>query len=95
MKSTKLDFLKSIGESVAEEYFIDWDKWTDEETEKLEELTTISMKFYEKLFFEFDPDKDEHNIEMFEEILENLISGYTLQTIIARKKAVEELISTV
>lgn len=84
-----------MGESIADEYRIDWDKWDESETESLEKMVTISLKFYEKLFSEFNPDKEEHTIEIFEEILENLISGYTLQTIIDRKKAVEELISTV
>jgi len=53
------------------------------------------MKFYEKLFREFNIDNEEHTVEMFEDILENLVSGYVLLSIINRKKAVDELLSSV
>jgi hypothetical protein len=34
-------------------------------------------------------------MEMFEDVLENLVSGYTLLSILNRKKAVDELLSSV
>lgn len=90
-----LEFLKSIGDSIADDYSINWELWTDEETTRIEKQTEISLKLYEKMFNEFNPDNEKHTVEMFEDILENLISGYVLQTIISRKKAVDDLLSAV
>jgi hypothetical protein len=95
MIKKNLDFVKSVGESMANEYSINWESWTEEETKRIEKEANISMKFYEKLFREFNIDNEEHTVEMFEDILENLVSGYVLLSIINRKKAVDELLSSV
>ena len=47
------------------------------------------------MFNEFDIDNAEHTMEMFEDVLENLVSGYTLLSILNRKKAVDELLASV
>jgi hypothetical protein len=88
-----LSLLKIMGESVAKDYSINWENWTEEETAKTEKTTKLSLLFYERLFNHFDVDNEEHTIEIFNHILENLVSGYALQSIIKRKRAVERLLS--
>ena len=95
MYPKSLEYLKSIGESISEEYTINWELWTDQETKNIEKRTEISLRYYEKLFNEFNIHSEKHTIQMFEDILENLISGYVIQAIIAKKKAVEDLLSAI
>lgn len=95
MNTMHLAFVKSIGEGIAQEYSINWESWTEKETNKILKDTQFSIKFYEKMFNEFDIDNAEHTMEMFEDVLENLVSGYTLLSILNRKKAVDELLASV
>ena len=95
MNTMHLAFVKSIGEGIAQGYSINWESWTEKETNKILKDTQFSIKFYEKMFNEFDIDNAEHTMEMFEDVLENLVSGYTLLSILNRKKAVDELLASV
>lgn len=95
MHTKNLQLLKLMAESTANTYVIEWDKWSDEETAKIEKTNVILLKYYEKLFNEFNIDDEKHTDEIFEDILENLISGYVVASIINRKKSIEKLISSI
>ena len=91
MNTMHLAFVKSIGEGIAQGYSINWESWTEKETNRILKDTQFSIKFYEKMFNEFDIDNAEHTMEMFEDV----VSGYTLLSILNRKKAVDELLASV
>jgi len=93
-----LVFLKMIAETIATEYEIDWDDWDDEDTTQMQEEITDGMEFYmSKFHFLMDQDAELNADEEDEiaEALDNILSGYILQVLVNRKKAIDELLLTV
>jgi hypothetical protein len=88
-------FLKMIAETIASEYEINWDEWNDEETVRMQKEITDGLEFYmSKFHFLLDQD-DELNEEAEDALmdaLDNILSGYILQTLVNRKNAIDELL---
>lgn len=76
-------------------YSINWDLWTDQETAQIEKELSVSLLFYEKQFNDFDSNNETHTLELFEDIVENLISAYLLQSIINRVHTIDELLAKI
>lgn len=90
-----LVFLKMIAETIATEYEIDWD---DDDITQMQEEITDGMEFYmSKFHFLMDQDAELNADEEDEkaEALDNILSGYILQVLVNRKKAIDELLLTV
>jgi len=85
-------FLKMIAETIASEYEINWN---DEETVRMQKEITDGLEFYmSKFHFLLDQD-DELNEEAEDALmdaLDNILSGYILQTLVNRKNAIDELL---
>jgi len=90
-----LSLLKTVGQSMANDYSINWENWTEEETSLTEKTNKVNTLYYEKLFNSFDLGNEKHTLELFEDILENLVSVYMIETLLERKKAVDTLLSSV
>lgn len=90
-----LSLLKTVGQSMAYDYSINWENWTEEETSLSEKKNNVNKLYYEKLFNNYDIGNEEHTLELFEDILENLVSVYMIETLLERKKAVDNLLSSV
>lgn len=94
----RLNFLQKIGERLSQEYSINWDSWEEDEGEIMSAEVEDVIELYEAKFCELVAGNEELNSEQFEEvneILEELLSGYTLRAIFNRKKAIEELLVNV
>lgn len=94
----RLNFLQRIGERLSEEYSINWDSWEEDEGEETYQEVEQTIKVYENKFFEIvngQEDISDEQFDEFNEILEELLSGYTLRAIFHRKKAIEELLVNV
>lgn len=94
----RLNFLQKIGERLSEEYSINWDSWEEDEGDIMSAEVDDVIKLYEGKFHEFvseAEDLTEDEFEEFNEILEELLSGYTLRAIFNRKKAIEDLLVSV
>lgn len=61
----------------------------------LKKKNNVNKLYYEKLFNNYDIGNEEHTLELFEDILENLVSVYMIETLLERKKAVDNLLSSV
>lgn len=98
-----LEFVKLLGERMAEEYEINWENWNEKETTRLTTELSRALPVYEQMFTDFkndiyDEDEDvdnEENAARLADILENLVSGYIIQHLLDRKKKVEDLISSI
>ena len=89
------DDMSMIAETIASEYEINWDEWNDEETVRMQKEITDGLEFYmSKFHFLLDQD-DELNEEAEDALmdaLDNILSGYILQTLVNRKNAIDELL---
>jgi hypothetical protein len=95
---SRLVFLKSIAETLACEYEINWDTWDNEETLLMQERIDSGLEYYESKFhFLMDQDNEltDEEFQELEETLDNLLSGYTMMVLMNKKKAIDELLLTV
>jgi hypothetical protein len=98
-----LELLRKLGELRSDSYEIDWDKWEDmDDTDLLIESVNQGITDYESKFTElansidfYKEEVNENQVHELEEIIDALIQGYLIQTLIGKKKAIEDFISTV
>lgn len=92
----RLNFLQKIGDRLSEEYSINWESWEPGESERMEKEVQETIEHYEQEFeYCMSQEVDEDSFDYINEILEELLSGYTLRAVLNRKKAIEELLVTV
>jgi hypothetical protein len=83
--------LRKIGEDLAEEYAINWEYWdSPNQTENIEKEIEEDIIKYERKIDNFF-DIDDLNCEQ-QYIINNLVSAYTIQSIIERKNKIDEVI---
>lgn len=83
--------LKKISKDIAEEYVINWDYWESNILTKTieKDIEDAIIKYEHKIqnFVTIDDLNEEH-----QNIIDNLLSAYTIQNIIERKNKIEEVI---
>lgn len=87
----KLALLRKIAERVSLEYEINWDEWDEENEKEIKQDVESSIEQFEKLFFELE-ETEEADEDMYQYVMECLVSGYTIAAIMERKRKIEEII---
>lgn len=95
-----LELLRKLGELRSENYEIDWDEWEHFDNDTMEYMVSSGVEEYETKFSEI-ADKiseldvyEENTAKELEEVIDGLIMGYVYQTLLRKKKAIEDFIST-
>ena len=83
--------LKKISQDIAEEYAINWEYWDSHNvTKNIEkEIEDAITKYEHKIDNFFDIDDLNHEQQY---IINNLLSAYTIQSLIERKNKIEDVI---
>lgn len=100
---TTLEMLRKLAELRSESYEINWEEWEQyEDMMDIEATVDNGIEDYEKKFYamadEMDPyggEMDEEQVSELEEIIDTLISSYVVKTMFAKKRAIEEFISSI
>ena len=98
-----LDLLKKLAELRSDSYEINWEEWEQyEDMMDIEATVDRGIHEYEDKFNSissdldpYSPEMDEDTQEKLEEIIDTLLSSYVVKTMFAKKRAIEELISSV
>ena len=96
-------FVRARFRSVSDKYEINWEHWSEKETIRLTTELSRALPIYEQMFTDFKNDiydegedvDTEENAERLADILENLVSGYIIQSLLHRKREVEDLLSSI
>lgn len=104
MHNVTLQLLRTMAELKADSYEINWEEWEqNQDSEKLESLVEEGVATYEQHLLNMKmlhepPDEnglDEEQVEKLEMLIDELIDGYIYQFMLQKKKAIEELISSI
>lgn len=87
----KLDLLRKIAERISFEYEINWDEWETQDHDEMFKEVTTALKEFESLLDEMENTEDV-DVEVYEYVMESLISGYTIMALLERKKKIDEVI---
>ena len=98
-----LELLRKLAELRSDSYEINWEEWEQyEDMMDIEASVEHGIEDYEKKFYaiadEMEPygeEQNEEKVSELEEIIDTLISSYVVKTMFAKKRAIEELISSV
>lgn len=106
-RETTLELLKKLAELKAESYEINWEEWEENlDADQLEEMVNAGVEESEKYFlnmelnepsddYDYDNGLNEENTKALEMLIDDLITGYIYQTMLRKKKAIEEFISSI
>ena len=98
-----LELLKKLAELRSDSYEINWEEWEQyEDMMDIEATVDDGIQDYEKKFHAiademnpYDDGVDEDKMTELEEIIDTLISSYVVKTMFAKKRAIEEVISSI
>ena len=98
-----LEMLRKLAELRSESYEINWEEWEQyEDMMDIEATVDDGIQDYEKKFHAiademnpYDDGVDEDKMTELEEIIDTLISSYVVKTMFAKKRAIEEVISSI
>lgn len=100
-----LELLRKLGELRADSYEINWEQWEEENSDieaLVQDVENGILEYENKLIqasneLEMLSEYDDENekIQEAEELIDVLMQGYVLQTLFRRKKAIEEMISSI
>lgn len=98
-----LELLRKLAEIRSESYEINWEEWEQyEDMMDIEASVENGIEDYEKKFYaiadEMEPygeEQDEEKVLELEEVIDTLISSYLVKAMFAKKRAIEELISSI
>ena len=92
MRKNIKQILQKIGEDIADGYEINWEYWDEKRSKKVEKEIEESINFYEEMMENIS---DIDNIEEDQNMLvDNLLSAYTIKSLLQRKKMIEEVINS-
>lgn len=106
-RETTLELLKKLAELKAESYEINWEEWEENlDADQLEQMVNAGVEESEKYFLNmemadpadvYDDDNglNEENTKELEMLIDDLITGYIYQTMLRKKKTIEEFISSI
>ena len=106
-RETTLELLKKLAELKAESYEINWEEWEDNmDGDQLEEMVNAGVAESEQHFlnmelnepsdvYDYDDGLSEENTKALEMLIDDLVTGYIYQTMLRKKKAIEEFISSI
>lgn len=106
-RETTLELLKKLAELKAENYEINWEEWEDNmDSDQLEEMVNAGVAESEQHFlnmemnepsdvYDYDNGLSEENTKVLEMLIDDLVTGYIYQTMLRKKKAIEEFISSI
>lgn len=97
-----LELLKKLAELRSDSYEINWEEWEQyEDMMDIEATVDRGIHEYEDKFNSisddldpYGPELDEEKREELEQIIDTLLSSYLVKTMFAKKRAIEELISS-
>jgi len=98
-----LELLRKLGELRSENYEINWEEWEHQtDAAELEAAVDAGIAECEKRFLDmagnldfYQEDLEEHQHQELEDLIEGLVQGYIYQTMLRKKKSIEDFISTV
>ena len=98
-----LELLRKLGELRSENYEINWEEWEHQtDTDELEAFIDAGIAECEKRFLDMADNLDPYNEQLEEEqhqeledLIEGLVQGYIYQTMLRKKKSIEDFISSV
>jgi len=98
-RESTLQLLKKLAELKAENYEINWEEWEENlDSDQLETMVNAGVEESEKYFMNMElnqPSLDEEKTQALELLIDDLITGYIYQTMLRKKKAIEEFISSI
>lgn len=106
-RESTLQLLKKLAELKAESYEINWEEWEENlDSEQLETMVNAGVEESEKYFMnmkldqpsddhDYDNGLNEQKTQALELLIDDLITGYIYQTMLRKKKAIEEFISSI
>jgi hypothetical protein len=106
-RESTLQLLKKLAELKAESYEINWEEWEENlDSEQLETMVNAGVEESEKYFmnmkldqpsddYDYDNGLDEKKTQELELLIDDLITGYIYQTLLQKKKTIEEFISSI
>ena len=106
-RESALHLLKKLAELKAESYEINWEEWEENlDSEQLETMVNAGVEESEQHFmnmelnqpsddYDYDNGLNEEKTQALELLIDDLITGYIYQTMLRKKKAIEEFISSI
>jgi len=106
-RESTLELLKKLAELKAESYEINWEEWEDNmDGDQLEQMVNAGVEESEQHFLNMEIDEpadvynddngmSEETTKALEMLIDDLITGYIYQTMLRKKKAIEEFISSI
>lgn len=106
-RESTLELLKKLAELKAESYEINWEEWEDNmDGDQLEQMVNAGVEESEQHFLNMEIDDpadvynddngmNEETTKALEMLIDDLITGYIYQTMLRKKKAIEEFISSI
>ena len=106
-RESTLELLKKLAELKAESYEINWEEWEENmDGDQLEQMVNAGVEESEQHFLNMEIDEpadvynddngmNEETTKALEMLIDDLITGYIYQTMLRKKKAIEEFISSI